>query len=74
MKSERIMPSPGRVRVARSPTVPLGGGDLVIAELMGGSATANGPEKREMISLCDVPHRFAITATFVPIKTSTVGD
>ena len=36
------MPSPGKVSVARIPTVPLGGRGAVIVALMGGSVTAAG--------------------------------
>ena len=58
--------------MARIPTVPLGGRGAVIVALMGGSVTAAGPMKIEMISLSTVPHRFAVTATLAPSRTFTV--
>ena len=66
------MPSSGVVKAASSPTVPLAGSAFVIVGLMGGSVTGSGPEKREMISLCDVAHTFAVTATLVPTRKATV--
>jgi hypothetical protein len=72
LKSEQTIPSSGVVKVARTPTTPLGGIDFVIVALVGGSVTATGPLNRETISLCDVLQRLAVTPTLVPISTSTV--
>ena len=71
LKSEQIIPAPGVVKVAMSPTDTLRWRVSVIAALMGCWVPANGPEKSDTIPLPDVLQRFPIPATLLPTRTST---